>query len=269
MWSSRSLLRMATLVGLAWLVPAAAMAAEPLKVYAAGSTRKALTEAAQSFTAKEGREVRLTFGASGLLLDRLRGGEAADLYAPADLTDAWTLHRAGLASPVVRFARSRLCVVTRGGRSVTPAAVLDMIGNPSVRIMAPAPSVDATGIYVWRLYRRAERLRPGSYRLLDDKTVRLDPRIIETLPPGKSALAVFFERDMADLLFAYCNSAGQAAAEAPELKVTELPPDLAVPVAYGITILAKGDRTSGRRFIDFLLSAEGQAIIAKWGFAPP
>lgn len=244
-------------------------ASDGVRVYAAGSTKKAFTEAAQVFTAKEGILVETTFGGSGLLLDRLRGGEAAEVFASADIPKARALHDAGLSGPAVSFARSRLCAVTRSNLDVTPETLLDVICDPTVKIIAPAPAVDSTGYYVQELYKLAEAVRPGSYRLLNEKTQTLDVKNLPLIPPGKNVLAVFFEQGMADLFFVYCNSAAQAVQEAPTLKYTDIPRELTVPVSYGITLLNRGNRIAGQRFIDFLLSPEGQAILAKWGFFAP
>jgi molybdate transport system substrate-binding protein len=57
--------------------------------------------------------------------------------------------------------------------------------------------------------------------------------------------------------------------DTPTLKATDIPKELTVPVAYGITFLNRGNQAAGQRFIDFLLSPEGQAILAKWGFIAP
>jgi len=247
----------------------AANAADAVRVYAAGSTKKAFTEAAQVFTANEGIEVVMTFGGSGLLLNRLLGGEAAEVFASADIPKAQALHDAGLSGPAVSFARSRLCAVTRSNMNVTPETLLDVLRDPALKIIAPAAADDSTGYYVQELYKLVESTRPGSYRLLDEKTQKLDIKNLPPFPPGKSPLAVFFERGMADLFFVYCNSAEQAVQETSTLKITNIPKELTVPVAYGITLLNRGNQAGGQRFIDFLLSLEGQDIFVKWGFAAP
>ena len=246
-----------------------ASAVNTVRVYAAGSTRKAFTEAAEVFTTKSGIAIEATFGGSGLLLDRLRGGEPAEVFASADFPKAQALHDAGFSSPAVIFARNRLCAMTRSNLDLTPETLLEVIRNPSVKIIAPAPAVDSTGYYVQELYKRAEVVRPGSYQLLTEKTQTLDVKNLPPIPPGKSPLAVFFEQGMADLFFVYCNSAAQAMQESPTLKSTAIPKELTVPVAYGITLLNRGNQVAGQQFIDFLLSAEGQAILGKWGFIAP
>ena len=57
--------------------------------------------------------------------------------------------------------------------------------------------------------------------------------------------------------------------EDPTLKSNDIPKELTVPVAYAITLVNRGNQIDGQRFIDFLLSAEGQTILAKWGFTAP
>ena len=50
---------------------APAASAEPVRVYAAGSLREALTNIAQDYEARTGQKVALTFGASGQLRGRI------------------------------------------------------------------------------------------------------------------------------------------------------------------------------------------------------
>jgi len=82
-----------------------------IRVYAAGSLRGAMTEIAQAFTTAGGPAVMSTFGASGLLRERIEKGEGADVFASADIGHAQTLALAGRASSPVVFARNRLCAV--------------------------------------------------------------------------------------------------------------------------------------------------------------
>ena len=59
---------------------APAASAEPVRVYAAGSLREALTNIAQDYEARTGQKVALTFGASGLLRGRIEQGEPAQVF---------------------------------------------------------------------------------------------------------------------------------------------------------------------------------------------
>jgi molybdate transport system substrate-binding protein len=82
-------------------------------VLAAGSLRAAMTDSAAAFEAAQpGVKVRLGFGASGLLKDRVAAGEAADVFASANMTHPEALAAAGKggrcsASRAMRCARWR------------------------------------------------------------------------------------------------------------------------------------------------------------------
>lgn len=56
---------------------------------------------------------------------------------------------------------------------------------------------------------------------------------------------------------------------APELKSIEIPADLNVIAKYPIAPLTKSANADlAAKFVEYVLSAEGQALLQKWGFAP-
>ena len=70
---------------------------------AAGSLRRAMIELAAAFErANPGQRVKLVFGASGLLLDRIRNGEHANVFASANLEHPQALATAGLQVKSIR-----------------------------------------------------------------------------------------------------------------------------------------------------------------------
>lgn len=97
------ILLVATLVLLGGSLWAPAVAQDAVVVYAAGSLRAALTEIAERFTAQSSIAVRLEFGASGTLRQRLEQGEAADVFASAK-------HGASPGARVPRQGRGRQVV---------------------------------------------------------------------------------------------------------------------------------------------------------------
>jgi molybdate transport system substrate-binding protein len=55
-----------------------------------------------------------------------------------------------------------------------------------------------------------------------------------------------------------------------ELKTIEIPSELNVIAKYPIAPLANSENADlVAVFVEYVLSAEGQAILQKWGFAPP
>ena len=66
---------MATMAG-------SATASEPVRLYAAGSLRAALTEVAAAFEQISGNKIEAKYGASGLLRDEIVAGARTDVLPP-------------------------------------------------------------------------------------------------------------------------------------------------------------------------------------------
>lgn len=108
---------------LAILVGHPAMAADPVRLYAAGSLKAALSDAAKAYETAYGMAVETEFAASGLLRERIEGGEQADVFASANLQHPRTLMAAGWGGPVALFARNQLCALTQPEVEVSAATL--------------------------------------------------------------------------------------------------------------------------------------------------
>lgn len=242
----------------------------PVRLHAAGSLRPAMTEMARAYAAAGGGTVVAEFGASGLLRGRLERGEAGDVFASADMGNPLALAVAGRSGPVVLFARNRLCAITRPGLRVAPAGLLAAMLAPGTRLGTSTPGNDPAGDYAWRVFARAGAVRPGAEGALQAKALRLTGTPGQPMPPeGRSVYAWHILEGRADLFLAYCTAAREALAEAPDLGVVELPPELAVGADYGITALHGGDARAALGFVMFVLSRDGQAVLARHGFDAP
>ena len=141
--------------------------AEPVRVYAAGSLREALTNIAQDYEARTGQKVALTFGASGLLRGRIEQGEPAQVFASADTDHPQRLAAAGGWQAPVVFTRNQLCALTSDRVNATPDSLLATLLDPQVRVGTSTPKADPSGDYAWQLFRRADSVRPGAFATLD------------------------------------------------------------------------------------------------------
>ena len=103
------------------------------------------------------------FGASGTLKDAIARGERAEVFASANMEHPQALADAKRSGPVVLFARNRLCALVRPGLAVTPATLLDRMLDPSVKLATSTPKADPSGDYAWEVFRKAEKLKPGSF----------------------------------------------------------------------------------------------------------
>lgn len=259
--------------GLAALVaspPALHAEEDVVRLHAAGSLRPALTELGQAFTKAHGARVEAQFGSSGLLRERLERGEAGDVYASADMGSPLALARAGKAGPVVLFARNRLCAIVRPGLQVTPGTVLAAMLAPGTKLGTSTPRNDPAGDYAWQVFAKAEAVQPGARQALEAKALRLTGAPDSPRPPdGRSVYAWHVLDGRADLFLAYCTAGRKAAAEAPGISVVELPPELAVGADYGLTVLRTANAQAALPYVLYVLSGEGQAILARYGFDAP
>ncbi len=261
------------LVGLAACMtaplPAATGPAEPVQLYAAGSLREAMTEIAQGYEAQTGVPVKLTFGASGMLRERIEKGEGAQVFASADTQHPATLAAASAAwRTPTRFVRNKLCAVVNPSLPATPDTLLTLMLNPQVKLGTSTPRFDPAGDYAWALFRRAEALQPGAYQLLDAKALKLTGSPAAPNPPaGRGSYAWLMETGQADLFLTYCTNARAVVRELPRMQVVAVPPSLEVAADYGVSSRA-GDARA-QQLVQHLLSPTAQATFARFGFGPP
>lgn len=72
----------------------------------------------------------------------------------------------------------------------------------------------------------------------------------------------------ADVFLTYCTNAVAARDEHPALQVVAISPDLEVGALYGLALM-DGASPAGAAFVRFVLSADGQRILARYGFGAP
>ncbi len=253
------------------LIPVAARADATVSLYAAGSLTGALGEVAKAYSAATGVEVATAFGPSGQMRERIEAGEPATVFASADFGHPRRLAEPGKAWQPVVFARNRLCLMARPGLAVGTDGVLDAMLDPALKLGTSTPGNDPSGDYAWAVFAKAEATRPGAKAALEAKALQLAGGKDSTKPPaGRNTYAWHLAEGRADLFLGYCSNGLVAAAELPGLTVTELPGMLSVGADYGLTVLTSpvDQEAAAARFAMFVLSPDGQAILARWGFTP-
>lgn len=262
--------RLVAVAGLvASLLVGPAGASEPVRLYAAGSLREALTEIARLFEAREGVRVEARFGASGLLRDEIAAGARAEVFASANMEHPASLAGAGRSGPVVPFARNRMCALARPGLDVDEGTLVDRMLDPAATLGTSTPGADPSGDYAWAVFGRIDAVRRGAGDLLQRKALQLTGGPASPPPPaGRSAYGALIAEGRADLFLTYCTNAQVAAREVPGARVVDLPGAIAVAADYGLTVL-EGARPEASRLALFVLSPEGQEVLARLGFAAP
>ena len=243
--------------------------APAIEVYAAGSLREAFTQIAARHEAQTGQAVKLSFGASGLLRERIEKGEGAQVFASADTEHPERLAARGDWQRPQVFTRNSLCALTSASLKLQSTDLQQTLLDPQVRVATSTPRADPSGDYAWALFKKADALQAGAYAALDQKALQLTGAVNSPRPPaGRNAYAWLMEQGKADVFLTYCTNATAAQKELPSLRVVAIPPNLQVGAAYGLT-LRKDAPEAARRFAQALLGAQAQSTLQALGFGPP
>ena len=243
-----------------------------ITVFAAGSLRAALTEIAADFEAAPGgTSVKLVFGASGLLRDRLQAGEAADVFASANMEHPQALGASGRAEPALPFARNALCALAAPSFGLNGQPLVQRLFDESVKLGISTPKADPSGDYAFALFDRIETrgaAPAGSAARLKAKALQLTGGPDSPAPPkDRNIYGALLAGGEADVFITYCTNAEIARREQP-LQVLTLPDDLNVSATYGLSLL-RPVSPAALRFVAHLRGAPGQRRLAAWGFAAP
>jgi len=216
-------------------------------VFAAASLTAAFTELGDAFTAANpGAEVTFSFAGSSELAAQLREGAPADVFASADLANMAVLTDADLVDgqPEV-FATNAAEIIVEAGNPRGITGVADL-ANDDLVVVQCAPEVPC-GAYAEQVFANAG--------------VTVVPSSLEQNVKAVASKVLLGEADAGlvyrtDVLAAGDDADGVA-----------IPDDVNVVAEYPIALVSDApDPRGGRAFIDFVLSAAGQQILADAGF---
>ena len=242
-----------------------------VQVYSAGSLGGALTAIAADYEQQTGQKIALTFGASGILRERIEKGELAQVFTSADTSHPAKLAADGQWQPQQVFVRNTLCAIAKEKLAISTETLLDVMLNPSVRVGSSTPKADPSGDYTWELFRKADAVKAGAYAALDAKALKLTGGADSPQPPaGKGAYAWAMENDRADVFLLYCTNAVTTLKEVPALKLqmVEIPINLKIGAAYGLTVRTSAP-LAAQAFAQHLLSVKAQTTFKSFGFGAP
>jgi ABC-type molybdate transport system substrate-binding protein len=136
-----------------------------------------------------------------------------------------------------------------------------------VKLGSSTPKADPSGDYAFEVFRKAEAIRPGATAVLEKKALLLTGGPTSPQPPAdRNLYGVLVASGQADIFLTYCTNAIVAAHENAGQRVVALPPSLAVGADYGLTVM-NGASSAAQAFAGFILSDQGQRILAAHGFS--
>ena len=245
-------MRKTLLMLLAFLVgPVLASAAE-MTVSGAASLTNAFTELKSVFEKENpGLVVNTNFAASNPLLRQLVEGAPVDVFATADQETMDKAVEAKVVDPATRktFALNDLVlIVPKGGakpKSLNDLSKMDRIaiGNPA---SVPAGRYTKAALENAKLWNDIEK----KFILANSVRQALD----------------YVARSEVDAGFVYATDARQMKDKVDVALIVEGHD----PVSYPIAIAVTGNNPeAGKKFIELVLSPEGQKVLAKYGFSRP
>lgn len=247
----------------ALLLPGREEATPTLVVFAAASLNDAFNEVGAAFEATHpGLEMAFNFAGSSILAAQLAQGARADVFASANDTQMQAAQEAGrIAGPVYRFACNRLVVAVPADNTVGVESLRDL-GRPGVLLVLAAPDVPIRA-YTDRMLEQlaADPAYGEAYRqAVLNNVVSEEPNVRQVMAKvalGEADASIVYQTDIT-----------------PELvdRVRALPiPEAINPRAvYPIAVVADAPNPAlAQAFIDFVRSAAGQDILARWGFVVP
>ncbi|MEO8199723.1 MAG: molybdate ABC transporter substrate-binding protein [Gemmatimonadota bacterium] len=250
----------AILVPLAFASPLGAQSSS-ITVFAAASLTAAFTEIATRFETAGGPNVIFNFAGSQQLVAQLDQAAKVEVFASAD--QRWMDHArdAGrLAGPSTVFVRNRLVVITP---RANPGGInrLEDLARPGKKLVLAAAMVPA-GQYsrqvLTRLGRRPDFGANYPARVLANLVSEEDnvKAVVAKVQLGEADAGIVYRSDITPSI-------------AREVSIIDLPDSANVIAQYPIAVLTTAPNPSAARaFVDFVLSREGQAILARYGFEP-
>ena len=220
-----------------------------ITVLAAASLTEAFTQIGKDFEAKNpGSKVTFSFGSSATLATQIVQGAPADVFAAASPATMKTVTAAGAANTPKDFVSNTLEIAVPKGNPHKITGLEDF-GDASRRIALCAPQVPCGAAAV---------------KAFADAKVVPKP---DTLEQDVKATLQKVASDEVDAALVYKTDviAARDKVDGIQFPVAQQAPDT-YPIA---TVKASKNPALAQAFVDYVLSADGQAVLAEAGFAQP
>lgn len=255
-WTRRIWLAGLAALALAPALPRTATAdrqAEPVTVFAAASLKDAMDEIADLYRAAGG-SVQISFAGSSTLARQIQHGAPAQVFVSANAGWMDELQRDGLIETTSRvdLLSNRLVLIAAAGASIDPVPLqqFDLAGFLGEGRLAMA-LIDAVPA---GLYGRAALQSLGFWDAVRDRIAQAD---------NVRAALMLVAMQEAPLGIVY---ATDALADPRVRIVASFPAESHPPIRYPAALIAGGPARSAQAFLDFLRSAEADAVFLRFGF---
>jgi molybdate transport system substrate-binding protein len=224
-----------------------------LRVFAASSLTEAFTELGQAFEADHpGVQVTFNFAASSALAQQLNEGGSADVFVSADEANLRKVTDAGSADAASTqvIARNRLSILVEPGNPKAIKGLSDLAKADVVTVLC-APEVPCGKYAAAALTKAGVTVKPASL----EENVK---GVVSKVTLGEADAGIVYVTDV---------RAAKGKAEGVDIELADDPALEAVYPMAGTSRAANAKAAAVWR--TFVVSEEGQAVLAKYGFLAP
>ena len=224
-----------------------------LTVSAAVSLKDAFNEIGRLYETRTGAQVNFNFGASGLLQKQIEQAAPVDVFASAGAKQMDALAAKGLILADTRhdFARNELVLIVPADSSLQLNS-FDQLAQTSVHKLAIGnPQTVPAGLYAQQTLTNIKLWPELQPKFILAEDVR---QVLDYVARGEVEAGIVYSSDV-------------AAANGKVRVVAMAQAAWHEPILYPIaTIKDSKQADAARQFIALVLSAEGQGVLAKYGF---
>ena len=244
------------LLGLPFLIPFIGCDGEEqreITAFVGSASKPAMEEAARAFEEETGIKVYLNFGGSGTVLAQMKLSQSGDLYLPGSPDYMAIAEQEGVVEPdsVEILAYLVPAILVQHGNPGNIQTLSDFAGL-DIKVGLGNPEAVCVGLYAIEILEYSNLMNEVGNNII---TYTESCSKTASLIALKSADAIIGWR-----VFSKWN---------PETTdVVYLEPEQIPRIAYipGAVSTYSEDRESAKRFLDFLVSPEGQQIFNTWGY---
>jgi molybdate transport system substrate-binding protein len=230
-----------------------------LTVFAAASLTNAFGEIGENFKATNpGITIKFNYGGSQALRTQIEQGAQADVFASANTKEMDTLVSGKfVAADSAKIFLTNQLVVIMPAKNPAGLIVLADLSKPGLKVVLASKEVPV-GNYALQVLDKLDAARGTGFK---DKVLA---NVVSYENDVKQVVAKV-QLGEADAGIVYVSDT----VAAPGLKKINIPMENNVIAKYPLAVLTQSKNPDlAQAFIAYILSADGQAILQKWGFLP-
>jgi len=226
-----------------------------ITAFCGAASKPAMEEAAKAFEGKTGIKVYLNFSGSGTMLSQMKVSKSGDLYIPGSPDYMVMAERDGVVDPEsVRIISYLIpAILVQHGNPKNIQSLSDL-AKPGIEVGIGDPESVCVGLYAYEIV---------EYNDLVDKVREAGTIVTHAESCSKTASLVALKSVDAILGWRVFSVWHPDTIDVVYLKPEQIPKLSYIP---GAISTFTEDRESAQKFLDFLVSPQGQEIFSKWGY---